>query len=78
VPQLRVQRWGSPLLGAGGVNVPPGTKPCWGCMDPLPEESTSDYCEVCEISLQLIRKLQDDGSRVLWTIPELRASRPRI
>lgn len=50
-------------------------KECWGCLDPISDNSSSDYCEVCQVSIQLIRKLQEDGTRVLWTLPEMRVAR---
>ena len=65
------------LLPAEGSNMPRGRRICSGCEDPLPEESISDYCDVCEISLRLIRRMQEDGSRGLWTIPEMRFDRAR-
>ncbi len=52
--------------------MPRGTlRVCWGCQDPIPDNSPIDYCEVCQVSIQLIRKMQEDGSQVLWTIPEM-------
>jgi hypothetical protein len=59
------------------MNMPRGERICWGCQGPLPEGSVSDYCDVCEISIKLIRRMQEDGSRVLWTIPEMRFDRAR-
>ncbi len=46
-------------------------KECWGCTDPLPDTSSSDYCDLCQVSLQLIRLMQEHGTQVLWTIPEM-------
>ncbi len=63
---------------SGPENVPRGTNLCWGCQDPISDTSLIDYCEVCQVSLQLIRKLQEDGCRVLWTIPKMHADWPRV
>ncbi len=43
---------------------------CWGCELPLEKDVDGDYCPACELGLQLIRKWQDEGLKVYWTIPE--------
>ncbi len=64
---------------SGPENVPHGTlRICWGCQDPISHNSSSDYCEVCRVSIRLIRKLQEDGSRIFWVMPWQHASRETI
>ncbi len=48
-------------------------KECWGCDSILPDNSTVEYCETCQKSLELIRYWRERGFKVSWIIPEQRA-----
>ncbi|HZY95364.1 MAG TPA: hypothetical protein VFE98_11005 [Candidatus Bathyarchaeia archaeon] len=42
---------------------------CWGCNLNVPR-GASDYCESCQVSIKLIQHMQEDGTVVLWNLPE--------
>ncbi len=53
----------------------PVSRVCWGCGDPLLED---DYCEPCKVSIQIIQRLQEDGTCVLWIMPWMHAEKAGV
>lgn len=66
------------------MTVPHGTlRVCWGCLDPISDSSSSDHCEVCQVSRlvrrcgvqsQLANLLHHSPSSCLYSSKELQYS----